>query len=348
MITSKIKTAVTLTTLSLILGACSSQDQKQKETLTKTLEQIQAENGKPARIVIASTISLTDIRKFSGSIEGIQQTNATAKLSDPIKSIKVSVGSTVQKDQLLAEFFYTGDNTKYQQSEEQVKLLEASTQRLRDVYAKGGLSKQDLDQAETQLRIAKLNQEAARRETLVLAPASGVITEVRFKEGEVPGVNTTLFTIARLDQVILKLPVTSQDIGLFKKGATATVNLNGEELKGKVSLVPLAANATTRFFPVEITFNNKGRKLLPGMFVTAEINVRNIDAVAVPNEAIVYKNGLNTVWIVQNGKAVRKIVTPGVSDKDYTQIISGIAPSDTVMLEGMSKMNEGDKVLIVK
>ena len=77
------------------------------------------------------------------------------------------------------------------------------------------------------------------------------------------------------------------------------------------------------------------------------MNARNIDAVAVPNDAIIYKNGLNTVWLVQNGKAVRKIVTPGISNQNYTQIISGIAASDSVMIDGMSKMNEGDKVLIV-
>lgn len=345
--TLSLKYTISLAALSLILAACSSQDEKQTEKKVQTMEEIHAEKGKPTHVVLASKLNLADIRKFSGSVEGIQQTHAEAKMSDPIKTIKVSIGSFVQKDQVLAEFFYTGDNTAYQQTEEQVKLLESSTQRLREVYAKGGLSQQDLDEAETQLRIAKLSLETARRKTIVLAPASGVITEVRFKEGEVPSVGATLFTVAKLDQVILKLPITSQDIGLFKKGATATVHLNGEDLKGKVSMVPLAADASTRFFPVEITFNNKGHKLLPGMFITTEVNAKSIDAVAVPNDAIIYKNGLNTVWVVQNGKAVRKIVTPGVSNQNYTQIISGIALSDSVMLDGMSKMNEGDKVLIV-
>lgn len=339
------KHIITLTVLSLIFAACQKEEKEESKTIT--MEQIQAEKGKPVRVAEVSQMKLEEIRSFSGSIEGMQQTSAISKMSDPIKSIKVSIGSSVQKDQVLAEFVYTGDNTNYQQAEEQVKLLEASTQRLREVYAKGGLSKQELDQAETQLKIAQMNLETARRATLVLAPASGVITDIKYKEGQVPGIGEALFTIAKLDQVILKLSVTSQDIGLMKKGATATVRLNGEEIKGKVSTVPMAADPVTRFFPVEITFNNKGRKLLPGMFVSAEINTRNIEGMAVPNDAIIYQTGENFIWTVRDEKAHRQTVSLGISNKEFTQVLQGIEPSDLVILEGMSKVNEGEKVLIV-
>ncbi|MDR1760139.1 MAG: efflux RND transporter periplasmic adaptor subunit [Fibrobacter sp.] len=339
------KKIIALAIISLMFAACSQKEDKTAQNLT--MEQVQAEKGKPVRITSVSQTTLNDVRSFSGSIEGMQQTNAISKMSDPIKSIKVSIGSTVQKDQVLAEFLYTGDNTSYQQAEEQVKLLEASTERLREVYTKGGISKQDLEQAETQLKIAKMNQETARRATLVLAPASGVVTDVKFKEGQVPGIGATLFTIAKLDQVILTLPITSQDIGLIKKGASATVRLNGEDITGKVTMVPMAADPVTRFFPVEVTFNNKERKLLPGMFVSAEINARNVTGLTVPSDAVVYQDGFYYLWTVQDGKALRKSVVPGISDKDNTQIVKGIDSTDVIMVQGMSKVNEGDKVLIV-
>ena len=62
-------------------------------------------------------------------------------------------------------FPYTGDNSSYQQASEQVKLLERRHPAPRDVRAKGGVSQQDLDQSETQLNIAKMQLEAARRAT---------------------------------------------------------------------------------------------------------------------------------------------------------------------------------------
>ena len=344
--TTLLRNIITLSALSLLLAACGG---KKEAKAAPTMEEIQAQKGKPAKIIAAAAASVEDIREFSGSIEGIQQTNAVAKLSDPIAKINAQVGTSVRKDQVLAEFSFTGDNSSYQQASEQVKLLETTTQRLRDVRAKGGVSQQDLDQSETQLSIAKMQLEAARRATLVLAPAPGVVTDARFKVGEVPGVGTVMFTIAKLDQVILKLNITSQDIGLFKKGAVAEITLNDETLKGKVTMVPLAADANTRFFPVEITFNNKGKKLLPGMFVSAKIHARNVKGLTLPNDAIVYKDGVNTVWIVDdNGKAKRKFVKLGVVGESTTQILDGVNPGDKVMVEGMSRMNDGDKVLVTE
>ena len=338
---------IATTALAMLLAACGEKEEAKQAA--PTLEEIQAQKGKPVRIVTAANETLADFREFNGTVEGSNQTDAIAKMSDPIAKIHVQVGSSVQKDQVLAEYVFTGDNSSYQQAEAQVKLMEKSLERMKEVQAKGGISQQDIDNTETQLSIAKMQLEQARRATLVLAPAAGTVTDVRFKVGEVPSVGSALFTIAKLDQVILKLNVTTQDIGLFKKGAEATINLNGETLKGRVSMIPLAADTKTRFFPVEITFPNKGRKLLPGMYLKAKIHARDVKGVSIPNDAVVYKDGVNFAWIVdENGKAKRKIVRLGIVGNDFTQILSGIELNDKVITEGVSKMNDGDKVLILE
>ena len=337
---------ITIASVGLLFVGCND---KKEEKVAPTMEQIQAEKGKPVRIVTASEEKLADFREFNGTIEGSNQTSAIAKMSDPIAKVNVQVGSNVQKDQVLAEFVFTGDNSSYQQAEAQVKLLEKSLERMKEVQAKGGLSQQEIDQAETQLSVAKMQLEQARRATLVIAPASGTVTEVHYKVGEVPQVGSALFTVAKLDKVILKLDVTTQDIGLFKKGAAATISLNGETFKGKVSTIPLAADSKTRFFPVEITFQNKGKKLLPGMFVTTKIHAKDVTGISIPNDAVVYKDGVNFAWIVdENGQAKRKLVQLGVVGNGTTQILSGIELGNKVIVEGVSKMNDGDKVLILE
>ncbi len=334
------KSIITISALSLLLAGCGDAKKDAKsEKKVSTIEEIQKVNGKPARVVKAATVKLTDVRSFSGTIEGSQQTTATAKLGDPIAKVNVRVGSKVRKDQVLAEFVFTGDNTAYQQAQANIAMQEKSLNRLKEVQAKGGVSLQDVEQLETQINVAKMQMETARRATLVLAPSSGTITEVKFKVGEVPGVGGAMFTIANLDKVILKLNVTSSEIGFFKKGAKATIELNGEKLQGEVSLIPLAANPITRFFPVEVTFKNKGQKLLPGMYLTTKIDAR----------AIVYSNGVNSVWTVDSeGKAKRKIVQLGVQTKTDIQIKDGLSEGDVVMVEGQNRMNDGDKVLIVE
>ena len=344
------KTLLTIATASMLLVACNQKDDAKNDSKkATTIEEIQKEKGKPARVVKAEKAKLTDVRTYSGSIEGMQQNKAICKMPDPIAKINVQVGSYVQKDQVLAEYLFTGDNTVYQSTQETVALLEKATERMREVYEKGGISQQDMEAQESSLKIAKMGLETARRATLILAPEAGVVTELKFQVGQTPGVGGVFATIAKLNKVILKLNVTSSDIGYFKKGASATVTVAGEQIKGKVTLIPLAADPNTRFFPVEVTFDNPKKNLLPGMYVTAELDAQQVEGITIPNEAIVYKNGLNTVWTVdENGKARRKIVKVGVQTKNDVQILEGLEGGETVLVEGMSKMNDGDKVLVIE
>jgi RND family efflux transporter MFP subunit len=331
-----------------MLVACDKKEEN-AEKKASTIEEIQKEKGKPARVVKAATSKLTDVRKFSGTIEGINQNSAICKMGDPIAKINVQVGSTVQKDQVIAEYLFTGDNTQYQEAQEKIAVLEKATERMRELHAKGGISQQDMDSQEMQLKVAKMGLETARRATLILAPEAGVVTEIKFKVGQTPGQGAQFATIAKLNKVILKLNITSKDIGFFKKGASAKVTVAGETLTGKVSLIPLAADPTTHFFPVEITFDNKAKKLLPGMYVTAELDARQVEGIVVPAEAIVYRNGINAIWTVTpEGKALRKIVKIGVQTKNDVQVTEGLEGGETVIVEGQSKMNDGDKVLIVE
>ena len=343
-----VKTLLTIAVASLILVACDKKEENAEKKAT-TIEEIQKEKGKPARVVKASTAKLTDVRKFSGTIQGINQNSAICKMGDPIAKINVQVGSTVQKDQVIAEYLYTGDNTQYQEAQEKIAVLEKATERMRELHAKGGVSQQDMDSQEMQLKVAKMGLETARRATLILAPEAGVVTEIKFKVGQTPGQGAQFATIAKLNKVILKLNVTSKDIGFFKKGANATVKVADETFTGKVSLIPLAADPTTHFFPVEITFDNKAKKLLPGMYVTAELDARQVEGIVVPAEAIVYRNGINIIWTVTpEGKALRKIVKIGVQTKNDIQVLEGLEGNETIIVEGQSKMNDGDKVLVVE
>ncbi|MDD6092356.1 MAG: efflux RND transporter periplasmic adaptor subunit, partial [Hallerella succinigenes] len=59
--------------------------------------------------------------------------------------------------------------------------------------------------------------------------------------------------------------------------------------------------------------------------------------------------GSNAVWIVdEEGKARRKLVKLGVQTKEFIQIAEGLEGNESVIVEGMSRMNDGDKVLVVE
>ena len=76
------KKLITISALSLLLIGCDDiKKDANSEKKVSTIEEIQKVNGKPARVVKAATVKLTDVRSFSGTIEGSQQTSATARSS---------------------------------------------------------------------------------------------------------------------------------------------------------------------------------------------------------------------------------------------------------------------------
>ena len=77
-----VKTLLTIAVASLMLVACDKKEEN-AEKKASTIEEIQKEKGKPARVVKAATSKLTDIRKFSGTIEGINQNSAICVSSMP-------------------------------------------------------------------------------------------------------------------------------------------------------------------------------------------------------------------------------------------------------------------------
>ena len=198
-----VKTLLTIAVASLMLVACDKKEEN-AEKKASTIEEIQKEKGKPARVVKAATSKLTDVRKFSGTIQGINQNSAICKMGDPIAKINVQVGSSVQKDQVIAEYLFTGDNTQYQEAQEKIALREKTVERMRELHAKGGISQQEMDQQELELKIAKMGLETARRATLILAPEAGVVTEIKYKVGQTPGQGAQFATIAKLNKVILR------------------------------------------------------------------------------------------------------------------------------------------------
>ena len=79
------------------------------------------------------------------------------------------------------------------------------------------------------------------------------------------------------------------------------------------------------------------------------VNRANAFVVARINIVLPSHRGINIIWTVTpEGKALRKIIKIGVQTKNEVQVLEGLEGNETVIVEGQSKMNDGDKVLVVE
>ena len=232
---------------------------------------------------------------------------------------------------------------------------EGSTVRQDDVILR--ITGKDLDKqtknAADSLRAAELQMSSAEKTIshyTIDAPISGTIVDKKVKAGDKLSANDTamqnLCTIYDMSYLEMKLNVDELKIRSLEVGQEVDITADavpGETYKGVISSILVAgttANGSTSY-RVTVRIDNMG-ELLPGMNATAKITTASVkNVLALPNAALVRGSYvLVTKDSPSAANADPDMTAPegyvyvpvkiGVSDDDYTQIISGVTGNDTV------------------
>jgi len=332
----------------LLLAACGS---KKEEVKQETVEQIQEREGIPVVVSKAEIRKLEQVRIFSGALEGHLQKSVYAAQPEEIKEILVQVGDVVAKDQIVAKLDRNGNTATYRQMEAQYKVTKTSVERTRELYKAGGVSKQQLDEAEAGLAALEAQMDAVNKTMDIRSPIAGVVTDVYVRQGNVAVVGRDehpLLQVADISKMVMNIPVTTNDIHYFKKGKKARVRVGDDVVEGTVTKVPMAASAASRLFNVEITFDNRKKILRPGMFVQAEVTLVSQNAISVETDAFVHRGDSLVLFKVVDGVATAVGVRKGFGAGRYSAFEGSLVPGDLVVVDGAALLkNDVSKVKIV-
>ena len=120
-----------------------------------------------------------------------------------------------------------------------------------------------------------------------------------------------------------------------------------EDLHAKVYAVESKVNMETRTLNVRATYPNVRETILPGRFVSVEINMNEIkDALAIPSEAIIPEMGKNMVYLYKSGEAKPTEIITGLRTESRVQVLEGLQPGDTLLVTGVMQLRTGMKVSI--
>jgi membrane fusion protein, multidrug efflux system len=97
------------------------------------------------------------------------------------------------------------------------------------------------------------------------------------------------------------------------------------------------------------TFPNTDLSLFPNEFVNAQLLLKTLANVPeVPVRAVQTGAPGTFVYLVRpNDTAHVQVIKTGVTSGDYTEVISGLKPGDTVVTDGAGMLREGAKVRVV-
>ncbi|MCL2561541.1 MAG: efflux RND transporter periplasmic adaptor subunit [Rikenellaceae bacterium] len=335
------KELILLVALAMIITACGGGRRAAETAATEQEEE---------RVVLVRTAvaTLEDVEQtavFTSNIAPAQQNSIAPQAPGRIDRILVDVGATVTRGQLLA----TMDPTTYNQVAVQLANAEADYERIKRVYDAGGVSKQTLDQVETQVAVARTQAANLRENVELRSPIAGVVTARNFDPGNLYNGAVPLLVVMQISTVKVTLSVPERFFPMVRKGMAAAVTVDvypGRTFEGKVSLVHPAIDMATRTFTLEVEIPNPAGELRPGMFSRTELSFGSEPGVMIPDVAIQRQAGTNDryVFVEAGGVAERRLVTTGVQVGDRVNILSGVEPGDRVVVAGISRLMQGTRV----
>jgi len=282
--------------------------------------------------------------------------------------VRVNVGDTVKKGQVLASF--ATDTVQAEVAQARAALLEAeayaadaanNAARARTLQTTGALSAQQINQYLTGEQTAKAKVEAARamlnaqqvrlRQGQVTAPDFGVISARNATVGAVVPAGTELFRLIRQGRLEWRAEVTATELGKIRTGMPVSIAAaNGAQLTGTVRMVAPTVDPQTRNAIVYVDLAESAGKhpaAKAGMYARGEFDLGTSTALTVPQSAVVLRDGFSYVFRVGSDNRVAQVkVRTGRRLGDQVEVLEGIKADAVLVASGAGFLNDGDLVRI--
>ena len=216
------------------------------------------------------------------------------------------------------------------------------------------LSQKEFDAAELTLKQAEIawKQAALNLEyTTVTAPISGVIGDRLVRLGDRIQPTTQLFTIANLDEKIVKVFVPQNEFPKCYNDQPAVVTtdvLPGKKFKAHVKRISPIIDPQSGTFKVTLAVKDVENRIRPGMFVNAQLIVdTHDDAPLIPKAALLYENERSYFFIAENDTARKVELKKGFEDAEKVEILNELKLGTQVIVLGQNALKDGSRVKII-
>jgi HlyD family secretion protein len=262
-----------------------------------------------------------------------------------------------------------------------INSLQADVENAKRLLKAGGGTRESVDQAELNLKIALLekqqleNEIKNKQQTMqvemkeaeiaaaiqendqhdlerklllanIVASRSGVVTWVNRNIGSTIKEGEPIARIADLESFKVAGSISDNFIDQLHNGITAIVRINETQIRGTVvNIYPSVQNGIVSF---EIALNERNNLLLrPNMKVDVFLATSSHhNVLRVANGAAFKGSPVQDIFVVENGKAERRTVHLGMTNFDYVEIKDNVKPGDVIITSDMSEYKNTREITI--
>jgi len=307
-----------------------------------------------------------------GSTQAFVDSPIYARTSGYLKRWYFDIGARVKQGDLLAEIDTPEIDQQLRQARADLDtakanqdLAQTTADRWQFLLTSGSVSKQETDQAVSNLRAQKAAVEAnsanvRRLEDLqsfekVYAPFDGVITVRSTDIGALinAGAGTPaqeLFHLASIAKLRLFVAVPEVYSRAARNGARASLTLDefpGEKFTGTLVRNSNSIDPASRTLNTEVDVDNPTGRLLPGAYVSVHLKLPEVvRSVTIPANALLFRSEGLRVGVVRNGQAVLVPIAIGRDFGSTVEVVSGLTRAESVILNPTDSLITGTPVRV--
>jgi membrane fusion protein (multidrug efflux system) len=314
-------------------------------------EEVSTEPASPPVAVVTEQVQvqpLWDEEEVVGNVEAAQRSVLSAKVTGVIDAVNVAPGAKVTRGQVLATIDAREIKARLDSALAAQDQARKDFARIEKLLQSGSSTRQEFDAATTRLRTADAALVEARtmlQYTGISAPFDGVVTRKLVEVGDLATPGKPLLELENSSLLRFECEIPEALVDKVQMGGELPVMVDaaGVELPGKISEIAPSASAGSRTFLVKLDLP-AADKLRAGQFGRVRVPVRERPAVLVAEGAVVRRGQIESVFVVEEGKARLRLVKTGRKMDGKVEVLSGLSGGETVVVRDAHLLQDGAAV----
>ena len=316
-------------------------------------------------VVVGSAQTLPALER-TGEIHAHDETILSFRTGGRIVTRSVDIGDRVNAGQLLATLENTtsqnqldGAQADYEGAKASAQVAALNVSRMQKLMPTGAIARTQLDNARADWLVARArlkNSESALRNarenlgwTRLIAPQSGMITEVSASAGQVVTGGQSVLTLATGEARDVVFDIAKPDAIPPQEQAGLRVSLLSDpSVQASAALRDISpqADPQTRTWRVRATLQNPPLAMALGASVTVTLPATGPHGYALPASALSRVDDKPAVYVINpQSQAQLRVVVPAYYTATSVIISGGLEPGDRVITAGVSKLRSGEPVI---
>ncbi|MGI9511121.1 MAG: efflux RND transporter periplasmic adaptor subunit [Geminicoccaceae bacterium] len=288
-----------------------------------------------------------------GTTRARQSVDISPAASGRVLSISFTPGSQVEKGSTLLQLDDVAERADVAEAEAERRKAALALDRARALVAKKSIPQSTVDELEATFVAADARVDRAKKqlaERRIDAPFTGRVGLKQVDVGARVDNETVITTLDDLAAVEVEFGVPEiffSEVSAGQKVTATSAAFGARVFEGVIQTVDSRIDRVSRSFQVRATIPNDDLALPTGMFMLVEVTLFERKAVTVPEEAVVVSGDRAELFVIEDGKAVKREVMLGQRELGLVEIVDGVMVGERIVVGGIQKVRPGVEVRIV-